>query len=101
MAIDMRDTSAFAEFVARFGAVDLYVSNHGILDGRREGETVEIGAVASEVLAINLQSAIDALHVVLPGMRTRGKGRSRWCPRWLGFPRCQTRRPIRPVRRGW
>jgi short-subunit dehydrogenase len=74
MAIDMRDTSAFAEFVARFGAVDLYVSNHGILDGRREGETVEIGAVASEVLAINLQSAIDALHVVLPGMRTRGKG---------------------------
>ncbi|WP_343614703.1 SDR family NAD(P)-dependent oxidoreductase [Novosphingobium sp.] len=73
-AMDMRDTAAFAGFVAGFGAVDLYVSNHGILDGRREGETVETGAVASDVLAINLTSAVAALHAVLPGMQARGQG---------------------------
>jgi len=73
-AIDMRDTAGFAAFVAEFGAVDLYVSNHGILDGRRDGEIVETGAVASDVLAINLTSAVAALHVVLLGMRARGKG---------------------------
>lgn len=73
-AIDMRDTGTFAEFVAGFGPVDLYISNHGILDGRHDGELVETGAVAGEVLAINLASAVAALHEVLPGMRARGKG---------------------------
>jgi NAD(P)-dependent dehydrogenase (short-subunit alcohol dehydrogenase family) len=73
-ALDMRDTAAFAAFVAGFGAVDLYVSNHGILDGRRDGDTVETGAVAGDVLAINLTSAVAALHAVLPGMQARGKG---------------------------
>jgi len=73
-ALDMRDTAAFGDFVAGFGAVDLYVSNHGILDGRREGEAVETGAVAAEVLAINLTASIAALHVVLAGMRSRGAG---------------------------
>ena len=72
--IDMRDTAAFAEFVAGFGPVDLYVSNHGILDGRREGERVEAGAVAADVLGINLTSAVAALHVVLPEMQARGAG---------------------------
>lgn len=74
LTADMRDRDAFSGFVASFGAIDLYISNHGILDGRREDEVVESGAVASEVLAINLSSAIDALHVVLPVMRVRGKG---------------------------
>lgn len=73
-ALDMRDTAAFADFVAGFGLVDLYISNHGILDGRRDGETVETGAIASEVLAINLTTAVTALHVVLPGMQARGAG---------------------------
>lgn len=73
-AIDMCDTDAFSAFVAGFGAVDLYVSNHGILDGRREGELVEAGEVAGNVLAINLASAVGALHVVLPGMQAAGKG---------------------------
>ena len=73
-AIDMRDTDGFARFVADFGAVDLYISNHGILDGRRDGEVVETGDVAGDVLAVNLTSAVAALHVVLPGMRARGKG---------------------------
>jgi len=74
LAIDMRDTGAFAEFVAGFGAVDFYVSNHGVLDGRHEGELVENARVADDVLAINLTSAVAALHVVLPGMRLREKG---------------------------
>ncbi|WP_206245234.1 SDR family NAD(P)-dependent oxidoreductase [Novosphingobium terrae] len=74
VACDMRDTSAFAGFVERFGGVDLYVSNHGILDGRRDGEVVESGDVAGDVLAINLTSAVAALHVVLPGMQARRKG---------------------------
>lgn len=74
MAIDMRDTGVFADFVTGFGAVDLYVSNHGILDGRHESELIETGAVAGEVLAINLTSAVAALHVVLPGMQARRQG---------------------------
>ena len=73
-AIDMRDTDAFARFVAEFGAVDLFISNHGILDGRREGQVVESGPVAHDVVAINLQSVIGAIHAVLPGMQARGKG---------------------------
>lgn len=74
LAADMRDKAAFARFIDTFGPLDLYVSNHGILDGRREGETVETGAVAEEVLAINLTSAVAALHAVLPGMRARRRG---------------------------
>ncbi|MDE1917814.1 MAG: SDR family NAD(P)-dependent oxidoreductase [Sphingomonadales bacterium] len=73
-ALDMRDKAGFAEFVAKFGALDLYISNHGILDGRREGQIVETGSVADEVLAINLTSAIAALHEVLLVMQGRGKG---------------------------
>ncbi|WDF72754.1 SDR family NAD(P)-dependent oxidoreductase [Novosphingobium sp. KACC 22771] len=73
-AIDMQDTAAFASFVADFGAVDLFISNHGILDGRREGQMVESAEVARDVVAINLQSVIGALHAVLPGMQARGKG---------------------------
>lgn len=73
-AIDMRDTAVFTAFVGEFGAVDLYVSNHGVLDGRRDGETLETGAVAGDVLAINLNSAVAALHVVLAGMCARGVG---------------------------
>lgn len=73
-AIDMQDTAAFAGFVADFGAVDLFISNHGILDGRREGQMVESAEVARDVVAINLQSVIGALHAVLPGMQARGKG---------------------------
>jgi NAD(P)-dependent dehydrogenase (short-subunit alcohol dehydrogenase family) len=72
--IDMRDVTAFADFVAEFGIVDLYVSNHGILDGRRGDDTIETGAVAGDVLTINLNSAIAALHTVLPGMQARGAG---------------------------
>lgn len=74
VAFDMRDTLAFTAFVEGFGAVDLYVSNHGILDGRHQGELVETGVVAEEVLAINLNSVVAALHVVLPGMRKQGRG---------------------------
>ncbi|WCT77360.1 SDR family NAD(P)-dependent oxidoreductase [Novosphingobium humi] len=73
-AIDMQDSAAFAGFVAEFGAVDLLISNHGILDGRRNGQMVESAEVARDVVAINLQSVIGALHAVLPGMQARGKG---------------------------
>jgi len=71
---DMRDAGAFAAFVAAFGAVDLYVSNHGVLDGRREGQVVESAQAAAQVLDINLNASIAALHVVLDSMRERGAG---------------------------
>lgn len=73
-ALDMRDTSAFAGFVQEFGAVDLFISNHGILDGRRNGQVVESGEVAQAVVDINLQSVIGAIHAVLPGMQARAAG---------------------------
>jgi NADP-dependent 3-hydroxy acid dehydrogenase YdfG len=100
-AIDMRDTAGFADFAASFGPVDLYVSNHGILDGRRDGQIVETGKAAGEVLAINLASAIAALHVVLPGMQAREKGQIMLVSSLAGLSPCPMRQPIRPARQDW
>jgi len=72
--LDLRDADGFAAFLANFGDIDLYVSNHGILDGKREGELTETPEAALEVLDINLRSSVAALHRVLPAMRARGKG---------------------------
>jgi short-subunit dehydrogenase len=72
---DIRDGEAFGRFLESFGAVDLYVSNAGILDGRRAGEAVESRQRALDVLAVNLTAGVDCLHRVLAGMRARGRGR--------------------------
>lgn len=74
-ACDIRNGDDFAQFADRFGEIDLYVSNAGILDGRRDGEVVESRPAALEVLGVNLVAAIDCLHRVLPGMRARRHGR--------------------------
>lgn len=71
---DIRDGDGFGRFAAQFGEVDLYVSNAGILDGRRAGEVVESRDVALEVLAVNLTASVDCLHRVLEPMRRRGSG---------------------------
>ena len=73
-ALDMQATKEFAGFVAGFGAVDLYISNHGILDGRRAGQVLETAEVAQSIIAINLAASIAGLHAILPGMRERGRG---------------------------
>lgn len=76
--VDLRDRTALQAFlteVERHGPIDLFISNAGILDGRRDGAAVEDGAAAHRVLDINLLAAIDALHMVLPGMQARRNGR--------------------------
>lgn len=73
-AFDIRDGESFRAFLDEFGAVDLYVSNHGMLDGRRSGLVVETAEIAHEVLETNLVSSIERLHDVLKGMRARGRG---------------------------
>jgi short-subunit dehydrogenase len=73
-ALDMRDDAAFGSLVAEMRVIDLFVSNAGILDGRREGEALETPQVAREVMDINLLSAVASLHCVLSAMRARGKG---------------------------
>jgi len=72
--LDIRDGAGFARFIESFGVVDLYISNAGILDGRREGEVVESRAAALEVLDVNLRASIDGLHTVLGAMQRRGSG---------------------------
>lgn len=72
---DIRDGEAFGAFAASIGPIDLYISNAGILDGRRDGEAVESRTAALDVLSINLTASIDCLHRVLDGMRARGSGR--------------------------
>jgi len=77
-AIDMRDRTAFAELVRLSEAdepIDLFISNAGILDGQRGDDPLESADSAATVLDINLVSAIAALHVVLPAMRRRRRGR--------------------------
>jgi short-subunit dehydrogenase len=73
-AFDMRDRAAFGKFLGGFGPVDLYVSSHGVLDGRREGEILESASAAHEVLEINLMASIAGLHDVLNGMLERRQG---------------------------
>jgi short-subunit dehydrogenase len=76
-ALDLRKAdrlSAFIEEVERHRPIDLLICNAGVLDGRRADQAVENGTIARHVLEVNLMSAIDLLHQVLPGMRHRGRG---------------------------
>ena len=77
-SLDIRDHAAFAALVAdveRSSAIDLFVSNAGVLDGRHDGECVESAEAARDVLDINLMAAVEAIHAILPGMRARRSGR--------------------------
>lgn len=74
---DIRDRTAFVAAVAEIeavGSVGLFVACAGILEGRRQGETVEDGATAHRVLDTNLLATVDAVHAVLPGLRARRSG---------------------------
>ena len=72
--LDIRDAERFGAFVDRLGAIDLYIGNAGVLDGRRAGEAVESRAVALDVLSVNLTASVDCLHRLLEGMLARGSG---------------------------
>ena len=74
---DLRDRPRIAEAfggVLREGPIGLFVGAAGILDGRRDGEVVETAAIARTVLEVDLLAAINAVHLVLPGMIERGEG---------------------------
>jgi len=73
-AFDVRDGEAFSILVAQEPVIDLFVSNAGILDGRRHHDMLETPQTAREVLEVNLLAAIDCLHRILPTMCSRRRG---------------------------
>ena len=76
-SIDVRDGERLSAFLGEVDGqtpVDLLIVNAGILDGRRVDQTIEPGQAARRVLEVNLLSAIDTLHAVLPGMQHRRRG---------------------------
>lgn len=76
-SIDVRDGESMSAFLAGFDRehpIDLLISNAGILDGRHDDQVIENGETARRVLETNLLASIDAVHVVLPAMRQRGRG---------------------------
>lgn len=75
-SLDVRqpEAGAFLQALDLEHPVDLLVLNAGILDGRRDGETVEDGPTARYVLETNLLASLANLHAVLPGMRRRRRG---------------------------
>ncbi|GGF80229.1 short-chain dehydrogenase [Azorhizobium oxalatiphilum] len=77
-SVDIRNRTALQDVLAGIESaapIGLFIANAGILDGRRDGETVESYEAAERVLDTNLISTISALHLVLPGMRARREGR--------------------------
>jgi len=76
-SIDVRDGERLSTFLGEVDGqtpIDLLVVNAGILDGRHADQAVETGPAARRVLEVNLLSAIDTLHSVLPGMQRRHRG---------------------------
>lgn len=73
-AFDMRDPTPLTKLMDDFGVPDLYVSNHGVLDGRRAESRVAAGPSDRDVIAINLVSSVEALQLVVPRMQARGGG---------------------------
>ncbi|MDP1967454.1 MAG: SDR family NAD(P)-dependent oxidoreductase [Reyranella sp.] len=75
--LDVRDADRLSAFLDEFDReqpIDTFISNAGILDGRRADQEVEDGETARLVLETNLLAAIDAVHMVLPKMRQRRRG---------------------------
>ena len=76
-SIDVRNSERLSSFLAEVDGkspIDLLVVNAGILDGRHAEQIVETGPTARRVLEVNLLSAIDTVHAVLPGMQRRRRG---------------------------
>lgn len=76
-AVDLRNRAALSGFLTAFDrqyGVDLLIASAGVLDGRRADDTIEDADRARPVIEINLLGAIDTLHAVLPGMRSRKRG---------------------------
>lgn len=73
-AADIRDTTTFGHALADLGPLDLFVSNHGILDGREQHAIVESGETAARVLEVNLMASVQCLHLVMERMRAQGRG---------------------------
>lgn len=76
--VDITDRPAMARVmdeIRAHGTIEIFVANAGILGGRPENGIVEDAQTAHSVLDTNLTAAIDALHLVLPGMIERGSGR--------------------------
>jgi short-subunit dehydrogenase len=74
---DQCDRAAFAEALAGFEAerpIGLFVASAGILDGRRDGETIERAETAATVIDTDFCATVDAVHRVLPAMLGRGGG---------------------------
>ena len=69
---DIRNSSILHDFISRFAQItpiDLVIANAGILDGRRPDGALENAEAARHLLEINLLTAIDTFHQVLPHLR--------------------------------
>jgi short-subunit dehydrogenase len=76
-SIDVRDSERLLAFLGEVNNnadVDLLIVSAGILDGRHVDTTVETRTAARQVVEVNLLSAIDTIHAILPGMRRRRRG---------------------------
>lgn len=76
-SVDVRDGESLRVLLGEIddaAPIDLLVVSAGVLDGRQAEQVIETGAVARRVLEVNLLSAIDTIHAVLPGMQRRRRG---------------------------
>ncbi len=74
LAVDVRDTTAVAEAVARAGQVDVLVNSAGVVGPNRPLWEVE-DAEWDTTFDVNVAGTFRMLRAVVPGMRERGWGR--------------------------
>lgn len=75
---DLSDSSAVRALGAELAAdglhPELIVANAGILHGRKEGEKVEAGDCAGELLQVNLIGAVTLVSLFLPHLMAKRRG---------------------------
>jgi NAD(P)-dependent dehydrogenase (short-subunit alcohol dehydrogenase family) len=73
LALDVRDESSYAAFLASVGNPDIVVNNAGIAV---PGSFVDLDPARIDLqVAVNLGGVLRGLRLVLPGMLARGSGR--------------------------
>lgn len=77
-SFDILERAALAAFCDEFqreAAIDILISNAGILAGRDKANDIEDADTAHQVISTNLTAAADLANFCIPGMRANGKGK--------------------------